>query len=127
MKHAGYYSDIEQGYTQERQEDLPRLLDQARASDAQLLNMTTTYLSGGYVLGDILSVTPDPLAPGMTLPMGTRTDGEWVWPADAALLCERHGILPANPDFQAKIRAMKGDCPIPDDEQLSHIKSAWYR
>lgn len=127
MNYIGFYSDIKQGFTQAVHRDLPQILAQKPSLDPVLIDMVGDYLSGGYVLGDILSTIRDPFSPDLTLPMGTRTDGEWVWPADAAVLCKRHGIIPGNPDFLAKVQNSRGVCPKPTVEQLDDIKTAWYK
>lgn len=79
------------------------------------------YLDAGVPVQLVPGFTVDLFDParGQVVPMGDRTDGEWIWAYGAGYYLQTHGIAP-EPDFYRAIVAAGYTCPsVPDDRVLA--------
>jgi hypothetical protein len=126
MKFVGFYRDVKQAYVSAEKSDLPALLDQPRSNDSHLIERLARYLDGGHQLGSKLGWSNDVFKPELRTSLETITDGEWVWPADAAYYCTEYRILPPNREFISKVVAHEGNCPHPDAMAIKTVEDELY-
>jgi hypothetical protein len=85
------------------------------------------YLECGTQLGSKLGWSNDAYSPEQRTSLETLTDGEWIWPADAAYYCKTYGILPVDTDFIDLVRHRDGECPKPDADTVEYLAYNWYK
>jgi hypothetical protein len=81
------------------------------------------YLDGGAVVLSSPESVFDPFAPDVVMGQAlVLTDGEWVWPAEAAYLVRAYGLeVPA--ELAARMSAFGNDCPDVAADVLAAITS----
>jgi hypothetical protein len=125
MKLTGFYKDAKQAYNSSDKSQLPLLVDQPRSVDSNLIDVVGSYLGGGYQLGEPLGWSNDVFDLSTQISLDTKTDGVWIWPADASHYCRSYGILPTDADFIAWVVENKGRVPLVDQETLNAIEDEW--
>ena len=92
--------------------DHPRLEPQVRSE-------VLAYLDAGAALLLTTATEPDFVDParGEAVPMGFRTDGEWIWNDALAYYLTEYGYAP-EPEFLASMAAAGYRCPTPDPEAV---------
>ena len=90
--------------------------------DEQLVETVASYLESGATLVATGTMVDDVLDPARTrvARLEIATDGEWVWPRDAAYYVRRYRVaLPR--EFVDLAVARGGEAPTLDDEVLMRI------
>lgn len=122
MKVTSFYSDVP--YHALLSAGLS-IVDAPRVAEGSSRQILVGYLRGGVAIDQCPGVGVDVFDPSKHTPLDVMTDGEWVWPADAAHYCSEHGIGP-HPDFVAKIVRLQGVAPIPTAQELETITEEFF-
>lgn len=80
--------------------------------DEQRREELLTYLRAGENVLDVDGELDDVLEPGVTVPAGFRSDGDWVWSEATVHYLDRHGVAP-DPDLAAHIDERGGWDALP--------------
>jgi len=92
-----------------------------------LMCKVVVYLQKGFVFimgrGDF----EHPDLPGMNLPIGQATDGEWAWPLSAAELCIARKITPSKEFIQHVLDTKTPPQKLTDEQISEAIKTATQR
>lgn len=91
-----------------------------RAPDAALTERVLAFLGGGGIVMRASGLREDRLDPSRLprVPLGYRSDGEWIWPLELAYYLEQHGILPQG-DFVAHMRDRGFVARAPSSDELA--------
>jgi hypothetical protein len=125
MRYVGYYSDIKQANSGRARESLPSIQAQPRSFEGETIAMVAHYLEGGQQLGAVPGTTTDFFNPDIRVSLDTLTDGEWIWPGDAAYYCRTYGIIPLDDKFIAEVVRHDGECPHVNQETLVALAKEW--
>jgi hypothetical protein len=117
MRTTGFYTDIS-GHLRYMASE--KIVDQPRTDDMALRTLVARYLAGGQHVSDSPGMLDDAFGSGEQLSLSIHTDGEWVWPADAAFYCERYGILP-DPELVKRAQAANGKTPDAGKERALEL------
>ncbi len=96
MRTSGFYSDVPYrrlpagGPATEP----PTIRDAARERDPARRRIIASYLAGGTAISRSPGRARDVFDEATRVSLDLVTDGEWIWPLDAAHYCERYGVLP---------------------------------
>jgi hypothetical protein len=91
-------------------------IEDAETLDVSLRGPVAAYLAAGIHLSEAVGEGTDHFGSGEPTSLDVMTDGEWVWPGDAAHYVERYGIDPGV-DFVDHVLASKGP-PLLTEGQL---------
>lgn len=91
-----------------------------RSEDPELRRQILGFLSGGSFVLRSPGLREDRLDPSRknVVPLGYRSDGEWIWPQEMAYYLEQHGILPQE-EFQEHMRAKGYEASEPAADVLA--------
>lgn len=72
----------------------------------------SAYLNAGAIVFISMEFGDDELDPKGSggVPIGFRTDGEWVWSMEVPYYVDHHS-MPIDPELLARIRALSFSCP----------------
>lgn len=109
MKYCMVFGNVKSGLTGwpgqiERIEDVPRI------DDDRLRQMVAGYLDAGLRIKQAVGHSTDHFGSGEETSLDVQTDGEWIWPGDAAFYVRRYGILPVR-EFVDQVVERRGVCP----------------
>jgi hypothetical protein len=127
MRYVGFYNDVKQGYFTSDKSNLPSIAALSRNDDKALQIMMAQYLDGGHQLGSKLGWSNDAFKPEIRTSLETMTDGDWIWPGDAAYYCKIYDIVPPNAEFVKYVIEHDGKCPTPDPTSLDYIEQNWFK
>lgn len=117
MKTAGFY----RGIAHHEAHVAHGTIGQAPATDdPHTRRLVATYLAHGGQVTASPGSGSDVFGSGEPVSMDVLSDGEWVWPEDAAFYCERYGVLP---DAALVTEALKanGHCPRVSHDRLKDL------
>ncbi len=120
---TGFYRDADQAHVLSNISSLPLIKEQPRSTDKEKLALAAKYLSSGYKLMGVVGWGTDAFDQSNQTNIDVLTDGEWVWPADAAYYSEKYGILPPAKQFVDKIIFSQGVCPELTSEQADVVRA----
>jgi hypothetical protein len=102
-----------------------RIHDAARESSPAQRLLIASYLAGGSAISRVPGRGRDVFDERAAVSLDIVTDGEWVWPLDAAHYCERYGVLP---DWALAQRALDnaGMCPAVDHDAAVRIAHKFF-
>ncbi|MEV7027668.1 hypothetical protein [Kitasatospora sp. NPDC093558] len=94
--------------------------DRPRLAEGPARQAVLRYLRGGAAVLLTPMLTDDVVDPERrgVVPLGFRTDGQWIWTDTVTYYLETYGLAP-EPDLLAHVRAQgDGPCRLPDREVL---------
>jgi len=91
-----------------------------RSRDPDLVANVLAFLAGGGIVMRASGLREDRLDPGRPprVPLGYRSDGQWVWPLELTYYLKEHGILPEG-EFLDHMRARGFASPTPPADELA--------
>jgi hypothetical protein len=88
--------------------------------DPELKRLILGFLGGGGMVLQATILRPDRLDPERprAVPLGYRSDGEWIWPLEMAYYLQQHDILPQE-RFREHMRESGYEAHEPPGEVLA--------
>jgi hypothetical protein len=99
--------------------------ERGRVDDPAERRAVLGYLRAGAVVLAVGGLGLDVFEPdrGEVVPLGSRTDGEWIWSDGVAHYLEHHGVAP-DPDLYRRIRDRGHRCPEVTPVRLGRATAA---
>jgi hypothetical protein len=103
-----------------QEEELELKSELERCGDPDLKRLILGFLGGGGLVLQATVLREDRLEPDRSraVPLGYRSDGEWIWPLEMRYYLEHHDILPQE-EFQEHMRARGYEAEEPSAEVLA--------
>jgi hypothetical protein len=127
MRTSGFFSDLP--YRNLRpvgQSYRPKSIhDAVGESDPDHRRLVVSYLAGGVAISRVPGRGLDVFDETTSVSLDIVTDGDWVWPLDAAHYCDSYGVLP-EPELMRRALDHAGVCPAVDLETTRRIAAEFF-